>query len=239
MVISSNIITKLQSRLGVSCQPHLITPIEDYRKKVDKGCIEFDLPEETETINIVWQKYNEIVTAAKEVPAAELRAQVMQAFPLIGKRLLDAEAFIDTADLYDPSLGVNTLLSQTRTLLANDPVFAYRGLMGVMNPIVAQAATIVVAPTRDQFESIRLEETNGSNYGFGPDSVIQKMKELDAQYGLDIVGLGFASIEFLLKRLPADSEVNDLGQWLTEFCPEFDSAYPAWHTKGRIALEWN
>lgn len=119
-------------------------------------------------------------------------------------------------------------LRQVRTLVQDDPVTVYR----------AGDGTIVAAPKSDQFDILRYERTDGANYGLQTADIIERLKVLDAQYGIDIVGAGSANVEFTLRRIPTGQAAEELGRWLLEFCPDLYEA-PASFSEGEIALWWD
>lgn len=56
----------------------------------------------------------------------------------------------------------------------------------------------------DQFEPLRIMQTNGWNYDIGPDAVIQQLQEWHTAYGLDIHGAGFDWVEASFEKQPED-----------------------------------
>ena len=239
MPLSSAVIGQIESELKVSCRPHLVFP-PDLGQRTDEGCLEFDIPKDSETVWIISQRLDEFSKTLKGLPDQEKLARQKQAFPFIEESALQSH-MLDLGDLYDPSLGVNTLLAQTRKILtlSNEPAIAYRGNLDAQNPIVGLADQVVVAPTTDQFESLRYEGTNASQYDLFPQNLIQKLKELDAIYGIDIVGAGVWGVDFLLKRLPTDEEALALLKWIDGLYPDnWADESPTIFKKGRIALLW-
>ena len=115
-----------------------------------------------------------------------------------------------------------------RTLLQNDPVIAFR----------VERDTIVVAPTTDQFDILWYERTDGINYGLQTADIIEKLKVLDGEYGIDIIGAGSAGVEFRLRRIPSGRAAQELGAWLLEFCPDLGES-PTSFPEGEVALWWD
>jgi hypothetical protein len=128
-------------------------------------------------------------------------------------------------------------LKRIRKILQDEPVVVYR--TGIeWEGIPPNDDTIVVAPTTDQFDILRYERTDGANYGLQTEDVIEKLKEVNAKYGIDIVGAGIGGVEFILKRIPKGKEAQDFGQWLLDFCPDLYEA-PLSFPKGKVALWWD
>jgi hypothetical protein len=192
---------------------------------------------------------------SKPAPAfAELPADVVRKlnaeFGTAGQPhfvLLQGE-WTDTGCLYWPSkMGVSLsgnpteeadrALQKARELLVDDPVIAYKGNLWWLDVDVTTAERIVVVPTTDQYDVLRIERTNAANYGLETEDVINKLTELDEKYGISITGAGFAAVEFFLREAPKGAEADKLGEWLLDFCP--DILEPPKSLDGRIALWWD
>jgi hypothetical protein len=132
----------------------------------------------------------------------------------------------------------NQILKQVRALLQGEPVIAYRaGIEWEGMPSITYD-TIVVAPTTDQFDILRYEQTNGANYELQTEDIIEKLKMADEKYGIDITGADSAGVEFILTRIPKGKEARELGRWLLDFCPDLYEA-PRSFPKGKVALGWD
>ncbi len=129
-------------------------------------------------------------------------------------------------------------LKQIRTLIQNQPLTAFRAGIEWEGMTPRSYETIVIAPTKDQFDILRYERTNGANHGLQTEDVIEKLKKVDETYGVDIVGACMDGVEFLLKRVPKGKEALELGIWLLEICPGLYEA-PSRYPKGKVALWWD
>jgi hypothetical protein len=129
-------------------------------------------------------------------------------------------------------------LKNVRSLLRDDPVFAYTTNTEWDNVPAGGSLCIVVASTNDQFDALRIEHTNGTNYGLDTEDIIEKLKNLDERYGVDIVGANFDGLEFYLKQIPKGKEAKELGRWLLDFCPDLNEA-PKSFRKGKVSLWWD
>jgi len=139
----------------------------------------------------------------------------------------------------DPREGVNRIWWKVRELLKDEPVIVYRGDLGAEGSVeIGTASLLVVAPTIDQFDILRIEHTDGVNYGWDTEKIIEKLKEFDSEFGIDIVGASCCAVEFLLKRIPKGNEARKLGRRLLKFCPDIYKA-PTSFRKGRVALWWD
>ena len=129
------------------------------------------------------------------------------------------------------------ILKQVRTLLADDRVTAYRAGIEWEGVPSLSYHTIVVASTVDPFDILRIEGTNGANHGLSADDLIEKLKYLDKNYGLDIVGAVYDGVELILKRIPKGKEAQELGKWLLDICPDLYA--PISFPGGRVTLWWD
>ncbi len=77
---------------------------------------------------------------------------------------------------------------------------------------------ICVIKSKDKYESLRIFKTNGSNYGFDTEEVIEKLKKWDSLYGIEIKGVDKDWVYITLNKLP--SNLNDFSKEIYEFCPD-------------------
>lgn len=63
---------------------------------------------------------------------------------------------------------------------------------------------LVVVRAGSQFEALTLAETSGLNQDITTGQVIEKLKEYDSKYGVDIFWATTDAVEFRLETLPAD-----------------------------------
>lgn len=122
------------------------------------------------------------------------------------------------------------VLKEARLILQDEPVFVYR--------VGPNWNTIVVAPTTDQFDSLRYEQTIGNNLELDTESIIERLMYLETQFGIDITGVDSCGVQFNLKRIPEDKEADDLGIWLTILCPDLLETPSNLHN-GKVELWWD
>jgi hypothetical protein len=187
------------------------------------------------------QRFEELLEGSEIGPElAEIRAEMDKFVSpddvtmLYGIPVFSVDDFIPK----DPYRGVNRILWEARELLKDEPVIAYRALSGTWMGIdVSVTGLLVIAPVTDQYDILRIEQTNAANYGSGTEDIIAKLKELDTEFGIDIIGAGFDAVEFLLEQIPEGKKARELGDWLLEFCPDLYEA-PA-RFEGPTALWWD
>jgi hypothetical protein len=131
------------------------------------------------------------------------------------------------------------ILKKVRDLLHDDSVIVYTNTIGCEKGFEPSSpSSFIVAPTTNQFDILRYENTNGGNYDLDTEDVIKQLMVLDEKFGIDIIGAGFDGVAFMLKRVPKGKEARELGKWLLEFCPDLYEA-PRSFPKGKVVLWWD
>lgn len=222
---------------------------------IDTGCLEwklssFDLeppkldPLLAEVIEKIMHQVSEenFDTRAGNLNMRKYQARIMELFhqikiPELQKELetmiSEYQAFNDK---YSKWLRTHKIsLEKIRTMLQGEQVIAYWGGTWWEGNI---PASIVVAPTTDQFEILNIEQTSGVNYGVLNNDIVSQMQTLDEKYGIDIVGASPDSLDFVLKRVPKGKDATELGEWLLKFCPDIFEA-PRSFPKGKVSLWWD
>ena len=77
---------------------------------------------------------------------------------------------------------------------------------------------IVVAAGDDQFDMLRIAQSDAINFGMETEDLVRKLQEYDAQYGIDIFHAETDTIEFALRSMPED--LSAFCQDLYKFCPD-------------------
>jgi hypothetical protein len=70
----------------------------------------------------------------------------------------------------------------------------------------------------DQYEILRLMQTNGTGYGITNDDIIEKLKAWDKCYPFEIIGANYEWVEIEFKTLPRD--LKAFADEVGEFCPD-------------------
>jgi hypothetical protein len=84
---------------------------------------------------------------------------------------------------------------------------------------------IVVAPTTDQFDILRIEGTCEPKRDIETIDILNFLLVIDQQFGIDIMGATTRTIVFKLKQIPQGIEREEFRQWFINNTP-FD--YPCW-----------
>lgn len=82
----------------------------------------------------------------------------------------------------------------------------------------ANGSEVVVASGSDQFDILRVAQSNAFNYDMGTEDLIRKLREYDIAHGIDIFHAETDTIEFRLKRMPSD--MPGFCEDLYQFCPD-------------------
>jgi len=77
---------------------------------------------------------------------------------------------------------------------------------------------IVVATGQNQFDILRIAQSDAANYDMETDDIIRKLEEFDLKFGIDIFHAESDTIEFEFKQLPEN--LMAFSQDLYEFCPD-------------------
>ncbi|RHW43338.1 DUF4253 domain-containing protein [Neobacillus notoginsengisoli] len=72
----------------------------------------------------------------------------------------------------------------------------------------------------DQFELLKILQTNGDNYDISNDDVILKLKQWNNRYPFIIIGADFDWVEAKFTVLPLDREIKSFAKEMYEFCPD-------------------
>ncbi|WP_270584780.1 DUF4253 domain-containing protein [Bacillus smithii] len=72
----------------------------------------------------------------------------------------------------------------------------------------------------DQFDILKIQQTNGDNYEISNEDVISKLREWNNRYPFIIVGADYDWIDANFIVLPTDQEMKSFAQEMYEFCPD-------------------
>ncbi len=249
MPIPDEIIQKINVALAIKGRPHNVY-VQGQLPATD--CWEWLLPADE-----VYSRFQEKLRQTQESP--EQRDASRKSFNILSDQLFenvkrDGEESAQAkfaADLFnllakeiqDPQLMTQWVfgekdqktaeaLSKVRSLIGHSLLLAYVSHQQVDDEL------IVVAPTTNQFDILRIEGTDGANYDLDTEDVIEKLTELDEKYGIDVTGATSDSVQFRLQRIPTDHEMQALGEWLLQFCPDLETA-PRELTDGEVFLWWD
>ena len=81
-------------------------------------------------------------------------------------------------------------------------------------------SNIGIIKGNDQFELLKILQTNGDNSDINNDDVISKLKQWNTSYPFIIIGADFDWIEAKFTVLPSNQEIKSFAQEMYEFCPD-------------------
>jgi hypothetical protein len=125
------------------------------------------------------------------------------------------------------------LLFQVRRGLGfqDKPAFAYISAKRTWEDGIKYTPCIVIAPSSDQLDSLRIEEIADGNCDLDTEDWLREIKTLDEQFGVDIIAVYELSLTIQLKRLPSEEERRELNRWFRVF------ATKAFEQHGELQLE--
>lgn len=114
--------------------------------------------------------------------------------------------------------GVDPRLQSVREALVGLPVLAYRGgLSWGFADAFYDPDPIVVAPTSDPFDILRIERTVAINHDYTTAELIGMLQTLDNAFGVDITGASDGVIEFRITKNLKRLNLDELRQRLMDF----------------------
>lgn len=97
---------------------------------------------------------------------------------------------------------------------------------------------IVVTKSSDQFDIIRIAETDGANFGISTEDIIERLQQYHREVGIDITRATCDSVGFRLLSIPKD--LDAFAADLHELCPEDSSVadFKRWIRRDRTVFLW-
>lgn len=82
----------------------------------------------------------------------------------------------------------------------------------------ANGCEIVIAIGEDQFDTLRVAQSDAANYDMATEDLVRKLQTYNSKYGIDIFHAETDTIEFRLRSVPMD--LPAFCKDLYEFCPD-------------------
>jgi hypothetical protein len=140
--------------------------------------------------------------------------------------------------------GIDDKLAQVRSALVGENVSAYKSTEYWLDVYQTASRKIVVCPSQDQFDILRFEQ--GPSPYSDSEYFITELQKYDSEYGIDITGAGYNTVEFSLKRIPTGEAARELSARILQF--DHDAIHGGGqtievidfdHSQGRVALWWD
>lgn len=104
---------------------------------------------------------------------------------------------------------------------------------------------IVIVKSQDQFDSLKISRTNGTNHGLSTEDIIKKLKEFDKEFGIEIFSAETDKVGFALESWPIEMKV--FCKELYKLCPDIvdqgsldlETLEKQIRTNGQITLWWD
>jgi hypothetical protein len=94
------------------------------------------------------------------------------------------------------------------------------GCLAFISERESKKASVAIVKGHDQFDILRIQQTNGENYDISNNKVIYTLKEWHKQYPFTILGAGHDWVEVEFLELPQNKDILLLAQNVYEFCPD-------------------
>ncbi len=133
----------------------------------------------------------------------------------------------------DPQLG---LLLDVRP--SGEPPFQAESKSVISRLLVAEVRPGAVVQVRYDPRTHNVAVAPAADVQPGEGAAAARLRELDAWLGIDIVGAGADTVQFLLRRAPKGKEAAALGKWLLAFCPDLRQA-PRNLGRAPVVLWWD
>lgn len=77
---------------------------------------------------------------------------------------------------------------------------------------------ICILKSTDKYDVLRSLKSNGENYNVDTDSIIEKLKKWEKEYGVEIQGTDGDWVDIKFNKLPTDTK--EMAKEIYEFCPD-------------------
>ena len=112
------------------------------------------------------------------------------------------------------------IVERLRTVFSGESVMVYLGEVVELESYIPEIPCLVVAPTTNHFDIIRVESIGAPNQGFDWRNILDELFVINDRFGIDILGVVDRTLIFKLKRSPDKMEQAELIQWFTVFAKE-------------------
>lgn len=106
---------------------------------------------------------------------------------------------------------------------------------------------IGIIPGSDQFDFLRLQQTNGDNYDISNEKVITKLKDWHRRHPFIIIGAAYDWVEVKFQVNPEGKELRAFAKEISKFCPDIieqgsgliDGLIEEMKETGKLNLWWD
>ncbi len=132
-------------------------------------------------------------------------------------RNLETRSSLDRSSLLPRTALV---LKEIRVLLVGESVTVYVAPARQPNPNGVAYQSLVIAPTTNQFDILRIERITAERCDIDTYDLIEELKTINDEFGIDILAVEECMVEFKLKRIPTGRDIAKFNQWLRKIAPD-------------------
>jgi len=92
--------------------------------------------------------------------------------------------------------------------------------LAFINERGSNSTSVSIVKGNDQFDILKIQQTNGENYDISNDEVVFKLKEWHRRYPFTIIGADFDWVEVDFSEFPTNNDLQPFAKELYEFCPD-------------------
>lgn len=127
------------------------------------------------------------------------------------------EEYPEARSVIAPDITATKIVDRLRPYLS-DGLLTFVGCTNSLSSPPANGTEIVVASGNDQFDILRIAQSNAYNYDMETEDLIRKLRDYDAAYGIDVFHAETDTIEFRLRTMPQD--LAAFAEDVYQFCPD-------------------
>lgn len=180
---------------------------------------------------MVWKKlFSFAKNEAKQVNAEELAIQsgFTEEVIIVIKRIAktDLRPFY-SKDLYSEGAAKAIgLFFNTKEETAEGQLFKLQtelkplGALAFITEREDKKASVAIVMWNDQFDILKIQQTNGENYDISNNDVVVKLKEWHNRYSFTIIGADHDWVEANFIELPISNDLKSFAKEIYQFCPD-------------------
>jgi hypothetical protein len=234
---------EINNFLGSNSKPYLVHLPDRY---IETGCDYWELPPIKEEDKPVFIRYieatNQIIELSKknkDDPNIEILLikahKLLEGIPST-KKYGFSWVSIKEVQRLDQLKGLRKEWVELHTKYKNEGISIFQGYTS--ENILRIADILIVLPSKDQYEFIRINQTMGNNHPVTTEQIIIALKNIDDEFGISIISASLDSVEFILNN-PVDSKsIPRIRQRLHRLCPSAEELTSSIRL-GRVTLWWD
>jgi len=138
----------------------------------------------------------------------------------------------------DVTKGIRKEWWELRSRFAGNGVCFFQGYNSTEARATLIADILIVMPNSDQYEFLRINQTQGNNHPIETDRIIDPLKKIDNEYGIVIIFALLDIVEFIFKKPVEVESQARIRQRLHRLCPNAEELTESIRA-GRVTLWWD